>query len=204
MNTKQSFLKWESFLEPSESIMLKHIETDDWTEIWKVDVSPIFHMQSDGIPVILHKTENRWYPIWHPWPGEEVTLKIFRPSGIDGQTITIEKSHLELQPGQRTTNAKLSLTIKSSQGGQHTITLPLKAKLQEVKIGGKIQPIRQEGLNILLPITPGKQNIELQWSEPEGITSQYKTPVIDLDNQSVNASIDVDFAAQPLGVISRW
>ncbi len=191
MNAKQSYLKWESFLEPSESIILKHAKTDDWTEIWKVDVSPIFHMESDGIPVILHKTGNRWYPTWHPWPGEEVTLKIFRPSGIDGQTITIEKSHLELRPGQRTTNAKLSLTIKSSQGGQHTISLPLKAKLQEVKIGGKIQPIRQEGLNVLLPITPGKQNIELQWGESEGITSQYKTSVIDIGNHNVNASIDV-------------
>ncbi len=191
MNTRESYLKWESFLEPSESIILKHAKTDDWTEIWKADVSPIFHMESDGIPIILHKTGNRWYPTWHPWPGEEVTLRIFRPSGIEGQTITIEKSHLELRPGQRTTNAKLSLTIKSSQGGQHTISLPLKAKLQEVKIGGKIQPIRQEGVNILLPITPGKQNIELQWSEPEGITCQYKTPVIDIGNQSVNASIDV-------------
>ena len=191
MNAKQASLKWESFLDTSESIILKHADTDDWTEIWKVDVSPVFHMESDGIPVILHKSGNRWYPTWHPWPGEEVTLKIFRPAGIDGQKMTIQRTHLELRPGQRTTNAKLSLTIKSSQGGQYSISLPPDARLQEVKIGGRTQPIRQEGLNVLLPITPGEQNIELQWNGPEGITSQYKTPEIDIGNHSVNASVDV-------------
>lgn len=105
--------------------------------------------------------------------------------------MTIQRAHLELRPGQRTTNAKLSLTIKSSQGGQHRISLPPEAKLQEVKIGGQIQPIRQEGMNVILPITPGDQNIELQWNESKGITSQYMTPVIDIGNHSVNASIDV-------------
>ncbi|MFC1812364.1 hypothetical protein ACFL03_06695 [Thermodesulfobacteriota bacterium] len=191
LRANQDNMTWESFLEPVDSIILNHSKTDAWTEIWKVDVSPIYHLETDGIPVILHKSGDRWYPTWHPWPGEEVTLKISRPAGIAGQTMTIEKSHLELRPGSRTTHTKLSLTINSSQGGQHIISLPLNAELQEVKIGGKDQPIRQEARKVPLPITPGKQVIELQWRDSEGITPRFRTPEIDLGTQSVNASVDL-------------
>jgi hypothetical protein len=198
LQANQTFLKWDSFLEPSDTITLNHPETNDWTEIWKVDVSPIFHMSHEGIPVILHKSGNRWHPTWHPWPGEEVRLSISRPPGVDGQTLTIEKSHLILRPGQRATDASLALTIKSSQGGQHAISLPPNAELQEVKIDGQVQPIRQEDKKVPLPITPGIQNIELKWRELGGIKTRYTTSSVDLGAPSVNASVDVHLSR------SRW
>ncbi|SDT87993.1 hypothetical protein [Desulfobacula phenolica] len=187
----QGHLSWESFLEPADQLQLEHKQTTAWTEIWKVDVSPIFHLEYEGIPVILHKTGTRWYPTWHPWPGETVSLNISRPAGVEGQTLTIEKSHLELRPGQKNTAAKMLLAIKSSQGGQHTITLPLTAKLQEVKIKGKIQPVRQEGRRVALPIIPGQQNIELKWVESKRLAMRYQSSDIDLGTQSVNASVDI-------------
>jgi hypothetical protein len=191
LGARQTQLTWESFLKPSDQILLKHHKTSDWSEIWKVDVSPIFHLTYEGIPVILHKTGNRWYPTWHPWPGETLSLNISRPAGVKGQTLTIESSHLELRPGRKTTSARMILTINSSQGGQHRILLPLDTKLQEVKIKGKIQPIRKEGQSIVLPITPGHQNIELKWLETGGMTTRYLSSKIDLGTKSVNASIDV-------------
>ena len=48
-------LTFESVLEKNPVITLSHAETDDWTEIWQVDASPIFHLEYDGIPVILHQ-----------------------------------------------------------------------------------------------------------------------------------------------------
>ncbi len=191
LRADQKHLTWESFLEPADQVLLEHKKTNAWTEIWKVDVSPIFHLAYEGIPVILHKTGTRWYPTWHPWPGEVVSLKISRPAGIEGQTMTIEKSHLELRPGQKTTAAKMDLYIKSSQGGQHTILLPSDAKLQEVKIKGKIQPIRQEGQRVAFPITPGQQKLELKWLEAKGITMRYQSCDVDLGARSVNASVDI-------------
>ncbi len=187
----QRHLVWESFLQPAEQIVLEHKETSDWTEIWKVDVSPIFHLDYEGIPVILHKTGTRWYPTWHPWPGESVSLKVSRPAGVEGQTLTIENSHLVLQPGQKTTAARLSLSVKSSQGGQHIISLPPDAKLQEVKIMGAIQPIRQDGRRVTLPITPGQQNFELRWLEAQGMATRYQSSEVDLGTPSVNASVDI-------------
>lgn len=198
LRADQAEMRWESFLDPTGSIVLRHAATDAWKEIWKVDASPIYHVETEGIPVILHTTGNRWYPTWHPWPGEEVALTITRPAGIGGQTMTIEKSHLQLRPGRRTTNGQLQFSVTSSQGGQHTIALPPDAELYEVNIGGRLQPIRQEGRNVVLPITPGVQEIALQWREPSGMRWLFRTPEIDLGIPSVNASVDLALPG------SRW
>ena len=149
-------------------------------------------------PVILHKTGSRWYSTWHPWPKEMVRLDISRPAGIEGQTLTIEKSHLELRPGRKTTAARLDLSIKSSQGGQHPLTLPATAKLQEVRIMGKLAPIRQEGQQVMLPIIPGQQNIALKWLESTPMTTRYSSFRVDLGADSVNASVDIYLPA------NRW
>lgn len=191
LDANQTLLQWESVIDKSDEINLRHADTDLWTEMWRVDVSPIFHLETVGIPVILHQQGDRWYPTWHPWPGEEVTLSITRPSGVEGQTITIDKVAVENQPGQRASNTRLTLSIRSSQGGQHTITLPGKAQLQEVKIDGQVMPIRQENSRVPLPVKPGKQEILLTWTESSGITSFYTSPEIDLGLASVNTTIDI-------------
>ncbi|MCX5869678.1 MAG: hypothetical protein NTY00_03370 [Deltaproteobacteria bacterium] len=191
LDAESSELRWESVLEKSDQLILKHADTDQWTEIWRVDVSPIYHMETAGIPVILHQQGSRWYPTWHPWPGDEVKLLISRPEGIAGQTLTIDKSTLQVRPGGRATESKLNLSIRSSQGGQHTITLPAAAQLQRVTINGTVQQVRQDGAKISLPITPGKQEVALEWREPSGLGIFYTTPRIDLGAGSVNAAIDV-------------
>lgn len=191
MPSHQSMLTWESFLQPSDTISLTHAKEEAWTEIWKVDISPIFHLEYEGIPVILHKSNSRWYPTWHPWPGEMVKLHITRPRGMEGQTLTVEKSHLVLRPGQRSTSATLELSLKSSQGGKHAITLPAGSKLQEVKINSKIQPIRQEGRQVNMPVVPGLQRFQLTWLESRGMSTHYQSSDIDLGIQSVNTSLDI-------------
>jgi hypothetical protein len=184
-------LTFESVLEKNNVITLRHAETDDWTEIWQVDASPIFHLEYDGIPVILHQVGNRWAPKWHPWPGEELQLKISRPEGVAGQTVTIERSKLVIRPGQRVTDAQLDLSLNSSQGGQHAITLPPESQLQEVRINGQVQSIRQEGRKVPLPISPGKQEITLKWREETGITTSYNTSEIDLGLVNANTNIEL-------------
>lgn len=191
MDSKSTAVRWESILERADEVVLSHAQTDQWTEMWHLDVSPIFHVESEGIQVILHQQGDRWYPTWHPWPGEEVKLMITRPKGVPGQTITIDRSHLEVRPGQRSTDATLTLSLRSSQGGQHTITLPEDTLLQNVRINGTLQPIRQEGRLVPLPIKPGHQEIVLQWQHGKGLPVVYKTPIVDLGIASVNCNIDL-------------
>ncbi len=198
MNAEETYFSWESILDPVSKLQLVHPHTDKWTETWQVNPSPIYHLEYSGIPVILHQLGNRWHPTWHPWPGEEVSLIISRPTGVEGQTVTIDRSHLVVKPGQRASDHQLNISIRSSQGAQHTITLPKGGKLQEVQINKRIQPIRQKGEQVKIPLVPGKQEVTLKWRQQEGITSVYKSPAIDLGLPNVNVSIDVNLPT------NRW
>jgi len=195
MSPSQSHLFWRSSLEKTGTLKLTAINNDFSTELWSVSVSPIWHMQYSGIPVIKHTSQQgRWTPKWHPWQGEEVTLKITRPKGIAGNTLTIEKSHILVKPGKRTLESQLDLTLRSSQGGQYSLSLPENSNLQSVKINHAAQSIRMENNNITLPITPGKQSIQIIWRNATPLQSMFTTPKVDLKQKSVNHSINVKFA----------
>ncbi len=198
MDAGEMQFQWRSFLEPMDTLVLFHEKTREWTEVWTLDVAPRFHVETEGIPVILHQVDQRWMPTWHPWPGEKVTLNISRPPAIKGNTLTLEKSHLVLRPGRRTTQAQLSLEMKSTQGGQHTIQLPDNARLEEMTIDGKVQLIRQEGRFVPLPLSPGTSRVSLKWREARGMGMFYPTSDIDLNHVSVNAGMDVYLPAD------RW
>lgn len=198
MSANQASLQWESTLKFTDTITLTAPQTSDWTEVWYADVSPIWHAETEGIAVIHHQNpDGRWLPEWRPWPGESVTLSILRPEGVAGQTLTIDNSSLDFIPGQRATDVTLQLSIRSSQGSQHTIRLPDQARLQSVTIDGLSQPVRQSGADereVTLPIHPGNQSIQLSWRQAEGIQNLTRTPGVDLGIHSVNHLIRVRLA----------
>lgn len=183
---------WESVLEKQPSIELAAPVTTAWTEIWRADVSPIWHAVPSGIAVVHHQNpKGQWLPEWRPWPGETVALQVTRPLGVEGQTLTIDNTTLDIRPGKRATDVDMNLTLRSSQGGQHTITLPEDARLQSVTIDGTAQPIRQQDRQVTLPLRPGEQNVLLSWRQPQGIAARFLSPAVDLGAASVNASINL-------------
>ena len=108
------------------------------------------------------------------------------------QTLTIDDSALTIKPGKRATEASLKLQLRSSQGGEQALTLPEQAELQGVFIDGRPQPIRQEGRQVTLPLTPGKREIDLSWMTPQGVVSLYHTPLVNLGTASVNGRIHLE------------
>ncbi|MDO9048055.1 MAG: hypothetical protein Q7U66_09995 [Methylobacter sp.] len=188
---QQTELHWESTLEKSEKIDFVATETAQWIELLIADVSPIWHLETTGIAMIHLNNNGQWLPEWHPWPGEKITLQITRPEAVEGQTLTIDNSRLSVKPGQRSQEAELNISLRSSQGSQHTLILPEKAVLQSVAINGQTQPIRQEGRKLTVPINPGKQEVSINWREATGITSVMPTPQVDLGLASVNANLNI-------------
>lgn len=198
MGKNERRLVWESVLERSDTIVLKHPDTLDWREIWQVDVSPIYHLNFDGLPVIFEKEGQRWKPRWHPWPGEEVTLTLTRPEGVAGQTLTVQSSVLKISPGKRITDCSLILTVQSSQGSQYEIGLPEDARIQSIGVDGRNLPIRKEGRKLPIAIRPGLQVITIDWRQDSGVKWLTETPEIDLGMRSVNTTIEVTYPW------SRW
>ena len=193
MSPNQSVYSWLSVLDKQPEMSLTAPDTTDWMEVWRVNVSPVWHMETQGIPVVHHQDEQQnWLPEWHPWPGENVTLALSKPAGIDGKTLTIDDSQINIKPGSRATDTTLNFKLRSSQGGQHTVRLPASARLQSVSIDGVTQPIRQEGNHVTLPIVPGKQTISLSWRTPQGITTLYRTEAMDLGSRSTNTTIKLN------------
>jgi hypothetical protein len=191
MPAQQSAMQWESTLEKSEKIIFAAPETNRWIEVWQADVSPIWHIETTGVTVIHMNHDGQWLPEWHPWPGETLSLQISRPKTLEGQTLTIDSSQLSIRPGKRSLDADLTMSIRSSQGTQHTLTLPEQATLQSVAINGQTLPLRQEGRKLTLPVNPGKQEFSLSWQEPKAISSISKTPLLDLGLSSVNTRLNI-------------
>jgi len=192
ISAHDSLFEWQSILEKTSQLELVAPETMQWTEIWRVDVSPIWNLETSGIAVVHHQDkQGHWLPEWRPWPGEKVTLLISRPEAISGRTLTIDNSELSLKPGKRSQEVNLTLTMRSSKGSQHTLKLPDNAILQSVLINGVTQPIRQKGTEVTLPIKPGKQQIVISWLQMTGLTTFFHSPLVNLGADSVNSHIEI-------------
>ncbi len=192
LSPEESEVSWTSTFSKRDTIELIATESPASIEVWRLEVSAIWHVEIAGIPIIHHQSSGRWLPEWRPWPGEKVSLKLTRPQGVTGQIVTIDRTELLVTPGQRTTDSRLTLSLRSSQGGQHQLTLPEQAELQKISINDQTHPIRQEGQKVTFPITPGLQKVELTFRQSSsGLTSHFETPTVDLGLPSVNTRIEV-------------
>ena len=189
---------WTSILPARDALALEAPRDAGWTEVWRVDASPIWHVAAEGIPPVDVPSEGRRFREWRPWPGERVALAFERPAGTGGATLTIDRSTLALRPGVRSTDATLALSLRSSQGGQHFVTLPEAAELTRLAIDGAVQPLRQEGRRVPIPLAPGSREVELAWREPNGIGAWLRGPEVDLGLPSVNAHVQIEVPP------SRW
>jgi hypothetical protein len=192
-------LSWSSSLEQTDQIRLAAPAGDSWTEHWRLQADPIWHVEADGIPPIHQPVSGpEQTPEWRPWPGEELQLKITKPEGVAGATVTIQSSKLQLKPGIRATEAVLGLLILASHGGSHTILLPESAGLTGLTLDEDVLPAHQEGRQVQVPLRPGMNEIKLEWRQPGGFGLLYRSPEIDLGSPGVNADLTISV---PYG---RW
>jgi hypothetical protein len=188
MGPQSTEVAWESALKEAREIPLVAAQDLSFVEVWRLSAGTQWHVEIDGIAPVQHQESGRWLPQWQPWPGERVVFKVVKPEGVPGQTLTLDRSRLVARPGLRASDATLSLTLRSSRGGQHPLRLPADAVLQKVTINGEPQPIRLEtGSTLRLPLAPGAQEVEVQWQQPDGIAWRYAAPEADAGIPSVNA-----------------
>ena len=200
LNNTTRALRWRSTLAKAEALTLTASAATNFNEIWQLNSSPMWHIDYEGIPVIYHqRLGQHWQPEWQPWPGESVSIHITRPQGVQGKTKTIDNSQLTLTPGESLTTAQLNFNLRSSLGGQHDIRIPADSELMSVKINDENIPVRLNVDTVTLPITPGAQNVAIEWREPRGIsTGLFKTTEVDLGTDSVNARLSIKPGVQ------RW
>ncbi len=183
---------WSSTLTPVDRLTLTAGDDPRLTEVWRLEVSPLWHLRTDGIaPVQNLSAAHRWLPTWRPWPGETLSLSLSRPVGVPGPTLTLDRSSLTLTPGRRATDAELELGLRSSQGGRHRILLPEGAELTRFSVDDQPRPLALQGQALDLPLVPGSQRVRLDWREPGGLAGVYRPAALDLGTTGVNAETRV-------------
>ncbi|MEJ2423197.1 MAG: hypothetical protein P8101_01890 [Candidatus Thiodiazotropha sp.] len=189
---QEKSVSWRSNLAIGAHLELIAAETDQYVEVWRVNVGPIWHITTEGIPPVQRQAvDGRWVPTWQPWPGERVALTVVRPEAVEGSSVTIDQSQVSIQPGQRVTQGELSLSLRASRGGKHEIRLPEDAQIQSVAINGNRVTIRPEQGKLALPVVPGSQKYAIVWRQPTGTALRWKSPDLSLGADSVNANIRV-------------
>lgn len=192
MAANVSDVSWTSVLEAKAPLTLTSPKSVPWTEVWRLDVSPVWHVALSGIPVVHQQDDSGVrLPEWRPWPGESVKIEVVRPEALSGQTLTIDQSSLVVSPGARATDVTYTANLRSSRGGLHAFTLPEGATLQNVTLNGAQQPIRQEGRVVSIPVVPGSVSVVVQWRESSGMTTAWRTPDFDVGTPTVNANLEV-------------
>ncbi|MFZ6750697.1 hypothetical protein [Undibacterium sp. Ren11W] len=184
-------LSWSSTLAQAPELSLTAIPNTAWVESWVIAASTMWHVAANGIAPVAMAAGGDADLAFYPWPGEVLKLRIERPQAIVGQTLTIDHSRLLVTPGARASDYLFALSLRSSRGGDHSISLPPGAVLQSVSINGQVRPIRANGRQLILPILPGKQELEVRWRLDQGMALSYATASVDLNIASVNSRLSL-------------
>jgi hypothetical protein len=190
---------WTSVLAPSESLALTATQGQPFTEVWRVDASPVWHVEFEGIPVVRRTDDGgARRPEWRPWPGEKVTLSVRRPPPLDGSTLTIDHADLSIQPGRRATDHTLVVELRTSRGGPWGFELPPGARVHRVQLAGVEQPVTAGRTRVEVPLSPGSQTLTVDWQTDAAVGLNTVTPAVDLGLPAVNVDVTVAVPAD------RW
>ncbi|MDR7271045.1 hypothetical protein J2X20_003703 [Pelomonas saccharophila] len=175
-----------STLKPSEALTLLAGKEMNQVERWTVDASTQWHVEASGLAATALQQGGQWQPEWRPWPGETLKLSVRKPAGIPGQTLTLDSARTSISPGERSSDVGLDLKLRASLGGPHVLKLPAGAELLSVRINGNVLPLQPRDGALSLPLTPGEQQVNLVWREPDGMGTLWRHPGLALGLAGVN------------------
>jgi hypothetical protein len=193
---------WSSTLDKSDTLTLTAPPLGDRAEVWRVVVSPTWHVEFSGVPVSAAPVDSDPRDFrnfeFYPLPGETLTLRVTRPQPVAGSTRAIDTVRLTHAIGQRAANSTLTLTVRASQGGEQVITLPVDSEVLGVTRNGEVLNLRPESGKLPLPIVPGTQTFEVRLRDNAPAAFLARTPAIELGLPAANIGIGLDLPAD------RW
>ncbi len=176
-------------IEPSTTLQLTAPPLQQRLEIWQLAVSPIFHAVYDGPVALLVRGSGSAAPLYHPLPGDQLSVTVSRPQAQAGTTLAIDGVGLATTLGSRLRESTLSISLRATRGGQHALQLPADAELLSLSIDGRDLRVRPEQGRLLLPITPGEHTVELKLRETQGMALIGRLPTVDLGLPAANVGL---------------
>jgi hypothetical protein len=186
---------WQSTLEQADSLILTAPDLGSHAEVWKILVSPTWHVEFSGVPESGSGTSgaNGEYHEFefHPLPGETLSLKVSKPVAVDGATRAIDSLNLSSDFGLRARTHTLQFDMRASQGGDQVITLPKDAELLGVTRNGASIGARMLDGKLSLPISPGAQKYDVRFRDNTEMSARIGTPEVSLGLPAANITLTV-------------
>lgn len=192
-------VSFESSLGVQPALGLVAAQGKPWSEHWTLECGVLWHCELEGIAPYEHEARGaddtssgpRWLPSFRPWPGEKLSVSVQRPEASPGPSVTTDSARLVLEPGTRLTRAELLLRVRSSTGGVQLVELPSDARNFELTVNGTSQPLKREGSQLSVPLTPGVNDVRVAWQQPSGLVALWHAPVVKIAGGAVNAEVTV-------------
>lgn len=191
----ESVATWESTLDKSDTLTLTAPALTDRAEVWRILVSPTWHLESSGVPMSADSstsdaTDYRKFE-FHPLPGETLTLHVTRPQAVEGATRAIDRVTLQHDAGKRAADSTLDFTMRASQGGEHAITLPADAQVIGVIKDGTALNLRARDGKLSLPVTPGEHRFQIRFREAVAMGIVTRLPKVALGMPAANVDLGI-------------
>jgi hypothetical protein len=190
--------KFDSSLDPRETIELRAASKQPWSEAWVLDCDAIWRCEPSGIAPDAGSAGETWQPVYHPWPGEKLSVRFTRPPPAEGNSVTIDRARLVLTPDERGTDATLSFDLRTSTGGIHRLTLPTDARVSRLTVEGRTQATELRDGALELDLAPGPSKVELELKHKQGMGVRYQVPQVGLGTTVANARVEVRLP------VDRW
>ena len=193
LGAQDTAFSWESSLAPVETLTLTTRPTDTWIERWHLVASPVWNVSLSGLAPVFESGNTQLEPVWQPWPGETVNLKVHRPEAIAGATVTLNRAIHEVTLGQRQRLSTLHLSIRCSLGEDFLIELPAEADITRLTHLGREIPVRREGSKLVIPLRPGEQLLSVGWKEnlPLGFSANNGAVRLPVESANIQSSLGV-------------
>ncbi|GLQ95294.1 hypothetical protein [Dyella acidisoli] len=186
-NAGQSEVSWTSRLDHADTLKITAPALGDHAEAWQVHASPIWHVETQGVPV----SDNADGLSFEPLPNETLQLHVSRPKAVDGDSLAFDAANASVSVGDRATETELGLLTRSTRGGEHAIGLPAGTELLGATRDDEQLSLAVKDGKLSLPLLPGKHHYVIRLREPHGIGMHVATPALALGAPSANIGLDL-------------
>lgn len=188
LGANQMEFRWESELELTDQIQLDAVETEQWVERWHLITSPVWNVNFERLAPIYESGEQQLIPVWHPWPGEGVTLAFHRPEAVSGETVTVHRVLHETTLRARQRVTKLALNVESSLGTDFLVAFDSEAEVSSLSVAKQSVPVRRDGEQLIIPLRPGRQSVEISWTTSEQLRTSARVAEVKLPVEGANVT----------------
>lgn len=173
---------WRSRLDKQPELTLLAEKADNYLEEWTVNASHQWRVNIDGVPEVwpVNKQNSNWTFRYLPRSEEKLTIRVSKPTPVEGFSQTFDHLKLSVTPGQRQRRVELNTRYRSSRGGQSVMDVGHGEQLNAV-IDGEREYLQIQDGAINYTTLPGEHQLEFDWKDPSDIGFRSVLPQINLN-----------------------